>query len=364
MRAHHLILALALMAPTLAHAQGAAPQDKVQGRNSWLKERLTPLAGRVRAHVVKLTGGKSSGYGVVVKAGYILTSDGLIGSSRTLKATDSEGRTHVVVVHGRQRKHGVAILKFKTVVGTPVPIAMGASKSLALGQIVAVIGTEATPLAAGVVSATKRPVEPSAMGGGGNIFLKMFGGGGNSGHSRRYPSVIQHDSPLEPEHFGAPLVDRKGRLVGINVAYPFRGSAHAIGVDTFGKALQDLFDGKSTAPADRVKPIRPAPKPKPPQPARPRSYLGASVAPATPSQLGKGHAFGLYVRSLTAGGPAATCGLEKGDVIVTQDGQPFASIAIFGKRMTAKRPGDTMKLRVLRGAAGIETEVSVVLGKR
>ena len=362
MRAEHFILTVALLAPSFAYAQSERPQDQVQGRNSWLQERLQPLAGKVRAHVVKLTGGKSTGYGVVVKAGYVLTSDSLLGSARTLTATDSEGRTHELVVHGRQRKHGVAILKFKAVEGTPAPITLGASKSLALGQIVAVIGTGPSPLAAGVVSATKRPVEEgSLVGGGGNVFLKMFGDGSNSGHARSYPSVIQHDSPLEPEHFGAPLVDRKGRLVGINVAYPFRGSAHAVGIDAFGKALQDLLDGKSTDPAEPVKPVQPAPEP---QPARPRTYLGASVAPAAPNQLGKGHAFGLYVRELKPGGPAAKSGLQQGDVIVSQDGQPFASMGVFGTRMAAKSPGEVMKLRVLRGAAGIEAEVSVVLGER
>jgi S1-C subfamily serine protease len=363
MNAKHFLLVLALLAPSLTYAQGA-PQDKVQGRNSWLKERLTPLAGSVRHHVVKLSGGKSGGYGVVIKPGFVLTSDNLIGSSRSMRGTDSKGKTHALTVHARQRKHGVAVLRFNASQGSPQPIKLGASGSLAIGQIVAAIGTGPDPIAAGVVSALKRPVYPDGRSGGGNVFLKMFSDGSNQGHTRAYPRVIQHDGPLEAEHFGSPLVNRKGELVGINVAYPYRGSAHAVGVDTFGKALGDLLAGKSTdAPA--VTPKRPK-RPRPDrQPASgPRPFLGAGVAPATPTQLGKGHAFGLYIREVKEGGPAAKSGLTAGDVIVAMDGQPFASMDVFAKRMRAKSPGDTMKLKVLKGAAGIETELSVVLGKR
>lgn len=361
MNAKHFLLVLALLAPSLSYAQGA-PQDKVQGRNSWLKERLAPLAGSVRSHVVKLSGGKSAGYGVVIKPGFVLTSDNLIGSSRSMRGTDSNGATHALTVHARQRKHGVAVLRFNEPEDSPRPIKLGASGSLAIGQIVAAIGTGEDCIAAGVVSALKRPVYPDGRaGGGGNVFLKMFSDGSNQGHTRAYPSVIQHDGPLEPEHFGSPLVNRKGELVGINVAYPYRGSAHAVGVDTFGKALSDLLAGKSTdAP-----PVKRPKRPRTEQPASgPRPYLGAGVAGATPQQLGKGHAYGLYVREVKKGGPAAKAGLTAGDVIVALDGQPFASMDVFAKRMRAKSPGDTMKLKVLKGAAGIETEVTVVLGKR
>lgn len=361
MNAKHFILALALLAPTLSYAQGSAPQDKVQGRNSWLKERLAPLASDVRAHVVKLSGGKSTGYGVVVQPGFVLTSDALIGSSKTMTASDSQGTKHALVVHARQRKHGVAILRFKNPENSPAPIKLGKSNTIAIGQIVAVIGTGEAPIAAGVVSALRRPVEREVRGGGGNVFLQMFGDGSNKGHSRAYPRVIQHDAPLEPEDFGAPLVNRQGQLIGINVAYPFRGSAHAVGIDTFGKALKDLLAGKSTdGPVERPT----TRKSRPEASKGPRPYLGASVAPASPSQLGKGYSFGLYVRDLTVGGPAAKGGLVKGDVIVGLDGQPFASMDVFGTRMRTKRPGDTMNLKVLRGAAGIETKVSVVLGTR
>lgn len=360
MNAKHFLLVLALLAPSLAHAQGA-PQDKVQGRNSWLKERLAPLAGSVRSHVLKLSGGKSAGYGVVIKPGFVLTSDNLIGSSRSMRGTDSNGASHALTVHARQRKHGVAVLRFDEPEDSPSAIKLGASGSLAIGQIVAAIGTGEDPIAAGVVSALRRPVYPdSRVGGGGNVFLKMFSDGSNQGHTRAYPRVIQHDGPLEPEHFGSPLVNRKGELVGINVAYPYRGSAHAVGIDTFGKALGDLLAGKSTDAPKATKRPRREPKPA----TGPRPYLGAGVAPATPTQLGKGHVFGLYVREVKEDGPAAKGGLAAGDVIVAMDGQPFASMDVFAKRMRAKSPGDTMKLKILRGAAGIEDEVSVVLGKR
>lgn len=361
-----IVLALALLAPTFAYAQdGGAIADRVQGRNSWLKEKLQPLGQKVSAHVVQLKGGKATGYGVVVPGGYVLTSDGLIGSATSLAARDASGKGHRVLVHGRNGKHGVALLRFVSPDDAPAPIALGSSRALEIGQIVAVCGTDATPLSAGVISATRRPVDKNAIGGGGNVFLQLFSDGSNQGHTRAFPAVLQHDGPLQPEFFGAPLVTRSGKLVGINVAYPFRGSAHAIGIDEIKSIMKELEAGaKVPTPEDLDEPTPPVqPEGSPPAPGS-RPHLGASLAPASPAQLGKGHAFGLYVRELKAGGPAAQGGLLAKDVIVKLDGKPFKDINAFAAQLLLREPGDTVTLTVLRGAAGVEVEVKIVLGAR
>ena len=174
--------------------------------------------------------------------------------------------------------------------------------------------------------------------------------------------MVQHDAPLEAEHFGAPLLDTSGKLIGINVAYPFRGSSHAVGIDEIRAVMQDLVKGgvQGSAPAAPDRPATPATPRDGQEDERP--WLGASVASATPAQLGKGHAFGLVVKG--AQGPAAKAGLKKGDVIVKLDGKPFPGIDAFAARLNAKSPGDEATLTVLRGAAGVEVEVEVTLGKR
>lgn len=365
-----LLLALTLLqavwaGPALAQESGGPIADQVQGRNSWLREQLEPLGRRVHPHVLQLSGGAASGYGVAVEGGYVLTSDALIGQATSLVARDSAGKAHRVLVHGRNGKFGVALLRFVDPAGSPAPIALGSSKDLVIGQIVAVVGVDAKPLAAGVISAKGRPVDKNAMEQGGNVFLQMFSDGANQGHLRAYPAVLQHDGLLEPEHFGAPLVDRAGKLVGINVAYPFRGSAHAVGVDEIQAALPGLTQGEQVPTPPEYQP-RPAPsQPETPTPTEgQRPYLGAGLAPASPEQLGKGHVFGLYVRELKEGGPAAKAGLRPGDVVVRLDGKAFPGMNEFAAQLLLKRPGDRVTLTVLRGAAGVETQVQVKLGAR
>ena len=360
------ILSLALLAlfqaPALVRAQdGGAIADQVQGRNSWLKEKLTPLAGKVRAHVVELSGGAAKGYGVVVPGGFVLTSEALLGQATSLTARDFSGKAHRLLVQGRNGAYGVALLRFVLPDEAPAPIALGASGTLTVGQIVAVVGTGPAPLSAGVISATRRPVDANSMGEG-NVFAQLFSDGSNLGHPRDYPAVIQHDGPLEPEFFGAPLVTRAGALVGINVAYPFRGSAHAIGIDDVKSLMKGLEAGETVpAPPERT-PARPE-APVPPAQGK-RAFLGASLASATPAQLGKGHVFGLFVRETQPEGPAAKAGLQAEDVIVALDGKPFANMNAFAGVLRTKKPGDSVVLTVLRGAAGVEIKVPVVLGAR
>lgn len=354
-----LTLALAGASPALAQDDAPRAQDAIEGRNSWLRRALTKVNTQSSEHVLVLTG---CGYGVSVPGGYVLTSNWILPrNGRTVTGVDSKGGQHVLLIHSRNLQHGVALLRFEQPKGAPKPIAFGASKSLKVGQFVMVGSNEPAPISVGVVSAINRPVDKAERGPSGNMLQQLFSDGSNQGHKRAYPRVVQHDAPLEAEHFGAPLLDTSGRLIGINVAYPFRGSSHAVGIDEIRAVMQDLVKGgvQGSAPAAPETPAKPTPRDGDDDQ---RPWLGASVASATPAQLGKGHAFGLVVKA--AQGPAAKAGLQKGDVIVKLDGKPFPGIDAFAARLNAKSPGDEASLTVLRGAAGIEIEVEVTLGTR
>ena len=58
-----------------------------------------------------------------------------------------------------------------------------------------------------------------------------------------------HDAPLAPSEIGLPLVDRRGRLIGINVSNAHFGTSYALGVKALAKAFPQL--GLRTRPAPR-----------------------------------------------------------------------------------------------------------------
>jgi serine protease Do len=74
---------------------------------------------------------------------------------------------------------------------------------------------------------------------------------GGSLSRRRYgfPTVFQHDTVLQPDHCGGPLVDLDGRVVGFNIARAGRTESYAVPVAAILPRLFDLMSG-TLAPAD------------------------------------------------------------------------------------------------------------------
>jgi len=102
---------------------------------------------------------------------------------------------------------------------------------------------------------------------------------------------------------------------------------------------------------DELRPKRPsAPRPAPVAEAPTVPGLGLRLAPLTPQQSERlGVAEGLVVQR--AEGPAQRAGLQRGDVILTVDGEPVATVAQFSKLLARLGPGATAALLVQRGGA-------------
>jgi S1-C subfamily serine protease len=179
-----------------------------------------------------------------------------------------------------------------------------------------------------------------------NILMALVSEG-NEGHKRDLVSVLHHDGPTEPGQFGAPVVDGEGRLVGVSVASPYRGTSHAVDIDVIMARLPGL---KAKPPED----------PAAPPPAQPASkgWLGVSLVEVGPEKTGAGQ--GLAINS--AQGPAAEAGLKKDDVIVGLDGQPVTSMEAFAARIGERKAGEHIKLKVVSN--GQAREVEVILGSR
>ena len=168
--------------------------------------------------------------------------------------------------------------------------------------------------------------------------------------------VVQVSAVIAPGSSGGVALDSKGRVIGINTAIAdpsgkgvSSGTGFAIPIDTArGLVEQIVTYGKVVRPV-----------------------LGVTVAPPQIlRQLGED---GVLVLDVPAGTPAAAAGvrgttrdaagrLVLGDVIVSIDGKAIGRQADLFEALDARRPGDRVRVGVLRGGAAVE--VGVTLGGR
>lgn len=339
-------LCLVPLAPVRAQDDSPRPvREQVVGRNAELGTALSDVARDVSRHVVKIQeNGRTRGYGVVIEGGWIVTASSVATGSGALTATGPGGPLGVTL-HARDEGNDVALLRIGG--GTPPQgLAFGKTGDLRVGQFLVVVGTEPQPIAVGVLSAKDRAVEQS--GHEQNILMSLMSDG-NEGHKRAFPRVLQHDGPTTAGDFGAPVVDRQRRLVGISVASPYRGSSHAVDVDLIASLLDGLKKGGGPGRAPQAPAAAVAGRP----------WLGVSCIEAPADRRGDAP-FALLVREVT--GPAADAGVLADDLILAVDGKAVTSMDTFASTVGQRKAGEQLRLRVLRG--GRETDVAVTLGVR
>ncbi len=228
----------------------------------------------------------------------------------------------------------LAVLRIRAPRSKLVPILVGTSRDLQVGQKVFAIGNPFGldfTLTTGIVSALGRSI-PALTG-------------------RRIDDVIQTDAAINPGNSGGPLLDSAGRLIGINtqIASPSGASAgvgFAVPVDTVNRVVPQLVAH------GRVE----------------RPQLGISAGNA--QALRRAGVEGILVMSVAEGSPAARAGLRGtyraedgslvlGDIVQAIDGQPIGSIDDLHAALEQHRPGDVVKLRVLRDGRPDDVEVKL-----
>jgi serine protease Do len=168
----------------------------------------------------------------------------------------------------------------------------------------------------GVISATSRPF-PVA--------------------EQRQANVLQTDAAINPGNSGGPLLNVRGEVIGVNTAIYSNGGAmggagnigigFAIPINTIRDVLPGLRSGKIT-----------------------RGRIGVSVRPVSPDEV---EALSLKDRRgavviQVPDGPAATAGIEPGDVIIEFNGKPVNKSDDLPQIVAATAPGTTVPVKVLR----------------
>jgi S1-C subfamily serine protease len=151
--------------------------------------------------------------------------------------------------------------------------------------------------------------------------------------------VLQTDAAINPGNSGGPLLDARGRAIGVNSQIATGGGNQSSGV---GFAV----------PIDTVREVVPALKEGG---VVERAWLGVSTAD-DPSGAG------AVIRGVVAGGPADEAGLRPGDVIVGIAGDAVRDPGDVGTEVNERDPGEEVQVRVRRDDE--ETDVVVRLGER
>jgi S1-C subfamily serine protease len=160
---------------------------------------------------------------------------------------------------------------------------------------------------------------------------------------RLIDNVIQTDAALNPGNSGGPLVDSRGRVIGVNTAtiLPAQGLCFAIAIDSAKFVAARLM---------RFGKIE-------------RGYIGiAGANSALPRRLARFHRVAsdscVQIAAVEPGSPAENAGLKRGDLIIACGAMPIRGIDDL-QRMLADEPvGASITISVLRGVEKLALRVT------
>ncbi len=258
--------------------------------------------------------GMGTGSGVIFASdGRVLTNEHVVRGARTVQVTLADGRRFQAGVEFADPSTDLAVLRVGV---TGLPVAELAAGSLKVGQLVVAIGNPYGlnwTVTAGVVSALGRTLR--------------------AGREAELADLIQTDTPINPGNSGGPLVDTRGRVVGITTAVmPFaRGVGFAVPVQTVLHVLVRL---------DEVR-------------GRQERRLGIGGMPTEIDEglrreLGLSRQQGVLVLEVVPESPAARASLRPSDILVGADGHTVTSGEELARAAAEVGPGGRLGLSFLR----------------
>ena len=291
-------------------------------------------------------GGMGSGF-VYSDEGYVITNQHVVQDAERVMITFLDGEAYIGNVIGTDRDLDIAVVKVEPTNTYLQPIKIGDSSKLKVGEKIAAIGNPfglSGSMTSGIVSQMGRLLPQE------------------TGYS--IPDVIQTDAAINPGNSGAPLINMKGEVFGINTAIQsatgeFSGIGFAVPANTVKKVVPVLIqDGEFKHPWMGIS--------------------GTDVDPELAEVRGLNSSKGFLVVSVIEGSPAETAGLLgvtetketdgrefalDGDIILSIDGETVRKISdILVHLQREKSVGDEMVLSVNRG--GEILELTMVLEER
>ena len=331
-----------IVAATSSPASGVTSSSSTATTTSACQ--VTSVANQVIPSVVTISargsGGAGTGSGEVIRSdGYILTNNHVIAvaaNGGSVEVLFSDGQSAPATITGRDPQTDLAVLKVDTSSKLKV-IALGESSSVKVGEPTVVIGAPlglSGTVTSGIVSALDRTIEVPA----------------ENDKTALLVSAVQTDASINPGNSGGAMVNCAGQLIGVptagaTVPSPSGessggsiGLGFAIPVD-LAKTISDeiIATGRVT-----------------------HAYFGLATIPIPPAAAAQaGLPEGLFVQAVATGGPAATAGLQAGDVVTKINGEAATRNIQLQELTLTKKPGDTVPIDYTRDGKSATTTVTL-----
>jgi len=290
------------------------------------------IVRKVEPSVVTISHDQGTGSGVVwSRDGVVVTNDHVVGGARDVEVAFFDGRRADGRVRATDPDTDLAVVDVERKDLEPATFQ---EQLPAVGELAVAVGSPLgfqNTVTAGIISGVHREIPGSAQ-----------------QDIRSLVDLIQTDAAISPGNSGGALVNGRGQVVGINVAYiPPEQGAVAIGfaipgataVDVVGQLLKN---GRAT-----------------------HSYLGIQpdqVTPEVASQLGLDRASGVLVREVVQGGPAERAGLRPGDVVVRMGDAAVDTVEDLFGELRQRKPESQARITFIRD--GREQQATVTLVDR
>tara|TARA_B100001094_G_scaffold127927_1_gene123982 strand:- start:2908 stop:3921 length:1014 start_codon:yes stop_codon:yes gene_type:complete len=289
-------------------------------------EPVANVAETIAPAVVRIDTATGTGSGIIYDTnGSVVTNAHVVLGSDTVEVQLADGTRATGKVLGSDPAVDIAIVQIIEDLDFR-KATFATLDTVRVGQLAVAIGSPfglEQSVTAGIVSAVNRAVPTLNVETGSRTVLEM----------------IQTDAPINPGNSGGALVDRQGRVVGMNTLIRTDGNVEgnlgvgfAIPTDTIFLVTERLANGLSLE----------------------NGFLGISGQDPT---LGRA---GALVLDVVPDSPADQSGLREGDLIIAVDGSTILGMSELAARIRLTSPGTSISLAVLRN--GAEISLIVVLG--
>ena len=289
-------------------------------------EPVATVAETVAPSVVRIDTATGTGSGIIYdQNGSVVTNAHVVLGSETVEVQLADGTRATGKVLGSDPAVDIAILQIQENLNFR-KATFASLDTVRVGQLAVAIGSPfglEQSVTAGIVSAVNRAVPTLNIENGSRTVLEM----------------IQTDAPINPGNSGGALVDRQGRVVGMNTLIRTDGNVEgnlgvgfAIPTDTIFLVTERLITGESLE----------------------NGFLGISGQDPTVGRAG------ALVIEVVNGSPAEQSGLQEGDLIIAVDGSPVLGMSELAARIRLTSPGTMVAIDIVRN--GEEIGLNVVLG--